>query len=54
VALCDTADEHDVICVDVRPALNGPDLDQPVNDSTQASMDEVARLLLQTGVPELR
>jgi len=33
--------------------LNGPDLDQSVNDSSQESMDAVAELLVQTGVPEL-
>ena len=52
-AMCDNAKKHDVVCVDVRPVLNGPDLQQPVNDSTQESMDAVADLLVQTGVPEL-
>lgn len=53
VALCDNAEAHDVVCVDVRPVLNGPDFEQPVNDSSQESMDAVAQLLLETGVPEL-
>lgn len=52
-AMCDNAKEHDVVCVDVRPVLNGPDFKQPVNDSTQESMDAVGELLLETGVPEL-
>lgn len=52
-AMCDNAEKHDAVCVDVRPVLNGPDFDQPVNDSSQASMDAVAALLLKTGVPEL-
>jgi GDSL-like Lipase/Acylhydrolase family len=52
-AMCDNAKEHDAVCVDVRPALNGPDVEQPVNDSSQESMDAVAALLLETGVPEL-
>jgi len=51
--LCDDAEAHGAVCVDVRPVLNGPDLDQPVNDSSQESMDAVAQLLVQTGVPEL-
>ena len=51
--LCDDAEAHGAVCVDVRPVLNGPDLDQPVNDSSQESMDAVALLLVQTGVPEL-
>ena len=53
VALCDNAEAHEAICVDVRPLLNGPDFEQPVNDSSQESMDAVAELLLQTGAPEL-
>jgi hypothetical protein len=30
-----------------------PDFEQPVNDSSQESMDAVAELLVETGVPEL-
>jgi hypothetical protein len=52
-AMCDNAETHGVVCVDVRPVLNGPDFEQPVNDSSQESMDAVAELLVQTGVPEL-
>jgi hypothetical protein len=51
--LCDDAEAHGAVCVDVRPVLNGPDLNQPVNDSSQGSMDAVAELLVQAGVPEL-
>jgi len=42
-----------VICVDVRQMLNGPEFEQSVNDSTQASMDAVAALLIAEGTPEL-
>jgi hypothetical protein len=52
-AMCDNAEKHDVVCVDVRPVLNGPHFEQPVNDSSQESMDAVAELLTQTGIPEL-
>jgi hypothetical protein len=52
-AICDNAEKHDVVCVDMSPVLNGPDFEQPVNDSSQESMDAVAELLVQTGVPEL-
>jgi hypothetical protein len=52
-AMCDNAEKHDVVCVDVRPVLNGPDFEQPVNDSSQEAMDAVAELLVQTGIPEL-
>ena len=52
-AMCDNAKKHDAVCVDVRPVLNGPDFEQPVNDSSQESMDAVAELLVKTGVPEL-
>ena len=51
--MCANAHHHDTVCVDVRQVLNGPDVEQPVNDSSQASMDAVAELLLETGVPEL-
>jgi hypothetical protein len=53
VALCDNAKAHEVVCVDVRPVLNGPDFEQPVDDSSQESMDAVAELLEGTGAPEL-
>jgi hypothetical protein len=53
VALCDTAEAHGAVCIDVRPVLNGPGFEQPVDDSSQESMDAVADLLLQAGVPEL-
>jgi hypothetical protein len=52
-AMCENAKKHDVVCVDVRPVLNGPDFEQPVNDSSQQSMDAVAELLMETGTPEL-
>lgn len=52
-AVCGNAEEHDAVCVDVRPVLNGPEFEQPVDDSSQASMDAVAELLIDTGVAEL-
>ena len=52
-AMCDTAEGHDVVCVDVRPVLNGSDFEQPVNDSSQEAMDAVAALLVETGLSEL-
>lgn len=53
-AMCDNARKHDVVCVDVRPVLNGPGFEQPVNDSSQEAMDAVAELLTKTGVAELQ
>jgi hypothetical protein len=53
VALCDAAEAHDAVCIDVRPVLNGPDFEQPLNDGTQEAMDAVAQLLLDAGVSEL-
>lgn len=50
---CHAARAHDAICVDVRPVLNGPTLDQPVDENSPASMQAVARALLATGLPEL-
>ena len=53
VALCNAAEAHDAVCIDVRAVLNGPDFEQPLNDGTQEAMDAVAELLLQAGLPEL-
>jgi HAMP domain-containing protein len=52
-AECDAARTHDAICVDVRPVLNGPTLDQPVDENSPESMQAVADALLATGLPEL-
>jgi GDSL-like Lipase/Acylhydrolase family len=52
-AMCDNAKKHDVVCIDTRPVLNGPDFEQPVAVDAQESMDAVAELLAQTGIPEL-
>lgn len=52
-AMCDNAKTHDVVCIDTRAVLNGPDFEQPVSVDAQESMDAVAELLAQTGIPEL-
>lgn len=52
-AECDAARTHHAICVDVRPILNGPKLDQPVDENSAASMEAVADALLATALPEL-
>ena len=51
-AVCRNAKEHDAICVDVRPILNGATLDQKVDENTAASMQAVADALLAAGLPE--
>jgi hypothetical protein len=53
VAMCENAKDHRVECLDVRPILNGPGLDQPVDDSSIESMTAVADALTQMGVSEL-
>jgi lysophospholipase L1-like esterase len=52
-ALCAVAAEHDGLCVDLRPVLNGPDLRQPRDVNTQEAMQAVADALVATGIPEL-
>lgn len=52
-AMCDAAAKHQAICVDVPPILNGPTLDQPVDEDSAASMRAVADALLATRLPEL-
>jgi hypothetical protein len=52
-AECDAARTHDAICVDVRPVLDGPRLDQPVDENSPESIRAVADALLATRLPEL-
>jgi hypothetical protein len=52
-ALCAVAAEQDGLCVDLRPVLNGPDLEQPRDVNTQEAMQAVADALVATGLPEL-
>jgi len=52
-AICDAATEHNAVCVDVRPILNGPNLDQPVDENSTQSMRAVANALGATGLKEL-
>jgi hypothetical protein len=41
------------VSADVWPVLNGPTLDQPVDEKSPASMRAVADALLATKLPEL-
>ena len=52
-ATCDAAAAHDAVCVDVRPLLNGPNLDQRVDENSSASMRAIADALNATALPEL-
>lgn len=52
-ALCRNAAKHHAVCVDVRPIINGPSLDQPGDENSPESMRAVADALLATKVPEL-
>jgi hypothetical protein len=45
-AACDAAQAHQAICVDVRRILNGPTLDQSVDENSVTSMQAVADALL--------
>ena len=36
--MCDNAKKHDVVCIDTRPVLNGPDFEQPP-DVRRAGVD---------------
>ncbi len=53
VAMCENASAHGAECLDVRPILNGPSLDLPVDDSSIESMAAVADALTQMGVSQL-
>lgn len=52
-ANCAAADAHDAICLDVRPIINGPALDQAADENSPEVMQAVADALLATGLPEL-
>jgi hypothetical protein len=52
-AECEAARTHQAVCVDVRPILNGPTLNQPVDENSPESMQAVADGLLATGLEEL-
>jgi hypothetical protein len=52
-AMCDAAMKHGAVCVDVRPLLNGPTMDQPVDENSAASMRAIADALIATGLSEL-
>lgn len=52
-ALCEAAEAHDALCVDLRPVLNGRHFDRPQDVNTQYAMQRVADALLATGTPEL-
>ena len=52
-AVCDAAAAHGAQCLDVRPILNGPDLDQPTDENSRASMQAIADALTEIGLPEL-
>lgn len=52
-AVCEAAEAHDAQCVDVRPILNGPNLDQPTDENSPENMQAIADALVETGLPEL-
>ena len=52
-AVCEAAEAHDAQCVDVRPILNGPNLDQPTDENSPENMQAIADALVDTGLPEL-
>jgi len=51
--MCDAAAQHHAVCVDIRALLTGPDLDQAADENSAASMEAIARALLDSGVAEL-
>ena len=51
--MCDAAAQHHAVCVDVRALLTGPDLDQAADENSAASMEAIAKALLDSGVAEL-
>lgn len=52
-AMCDAAAQHHAVCVDIRALLTGPNLDQAADENSAASMEAIARALIDSGVAEL-
>jgi hypothetical protein len=52
-AICDAADAHDAVCVDVRPIITGPNLDQPGDENSPETMRAITDALVATALPEL-
>lgn len=52
-AMCEAAKRHEAKCIDVRPILNGPNLDKSVDENSDASMEAVTAALVSEGLPEL-
>jgi lysophospholipase L1-like esterase len=50
---CRAAARHHDQCVDLRPVLNGTELNEPANVNTQEAMQAVADSLIAIGLPEL-
>lgn len=49
-ALCEAAEAHGALCIDLRPVLNGPALTTPQDVNTQAAMQAVADAVLAAGL----
>ena len=52
-AMCDAADAHHAVCVDVRPILNGSTMLAAVDEDSLESHRAVADALVATGLAEL-
>jgi hypothetical protein len=52
-ANCDAAAAHGGQCVDVRPILNGPAMDEPTDENSPESHQAIADALIDLGLPEL-
>ena len=50
---CAVAEEHDGMCLDLRPVLNGPTMDAGADPNSPESMQAVADAIVALGLPEL-
>jgi hypothetical protein len=51
--MCRAARAHGGECIDVRPIINGPTMDQPGDENSPESMRAITDALIASGVPEL-
>jgi hypothetical protein len=52
-AMCGAAAAHGAACVDVRPIINGPTMDEPGDENADSTMQGITDALMATGLPEL-
>ncbi len=51
--MCAGATAHNGVCIDVRPIINGPNMDEPGDENSSDTMQAITDALVATGMTEL-